>query len=259
MEEARRAEERKLEEIKRAEEVARAREEAARVASEKLLLLQEAAEKRTYEQQITLIKMQAEIGEKAAEAHRKEDQRGRKRDRAVAGIPNYREPEDVEDFLLTSERKLKAGEVPEREWLAIVAAKLCGKVGATWQDLCTTTDDYQEVKSGLLKVCGYTPKLAGEAFYGFRSESLKGMSADQAYHRGAQLLRRMVAPLKLDADVEFALLKPWVWSIVGRKARLMLDARVIGTSGDLVGALQDYLGRERKDRQLSSDLKGRLV
>ena len=243
-EEARKAEDRRMEEIRRAEDLGRVREEAARVASERLLVQQEAAEKRAYEQQVTLIRMQAEIGEKAAEAHRQEGQRARKRDRAVAGIPNYREMEDVEDFLLTSERKLKAGEVPEREWLAIVAAKLCGKVGATWQDLCITTDDYQEVRSGLLKVCGYTPKLAGEAFYGFRSESLKGMSADQAYHRGAQLLRRMVAPLKLDADIEFALLKPWVWSIVGRKARQMLDARVVGTSGDLIGALQDYLVTE---------------
>ena len=237
---------RKLEEAKRAVELEGIRVEAAKLA-----------EKRAYDQQVALIKMQADIGEKAAEAHRLEGMIARKKDRAVAGIPNYREPEDVEDFLVTSERKLKAGEVPEREWLAIVAAKLSGKVGAAWQDLCGTTDEYQVVKCGVLRVCGYTPKLAGEAFYGFKAESLKGMSADQVYHRGAQLLKRMVAPKKLEADVEFALLKPWVWSIVGRKARQMLDARVVGTSGDLVGALQDYLVTEgERTEGLAAVFKG---
>ena len=243
-EEARRAEDRRIEEIRRSEDIGRAREEAARVASERLRAQQEAAELRAYEQQVTLIWMQAEIGEKAAEAHRQEGQKARKRDRAVAGIPNYREPEDVEDFLLTSERKLRAGEVPEGEWLAIIAAKLSGKVGATWQDLCGTTDDYQMVKGGVLKVCGYTPKLAGEAFYGFRAESLRGMAADQVYHRGAQLLRRMVAPEKLSPEVEFSLLKPWIWASVSRKCKLVMDARVVNSSEELLGALQDYLVSE---------------
>ena len=240
---------RRREEARMAEEAERAREEAARLASERLREQQEAAGIRAYEQQVALIRMQVEIGERAAEAQRHEAVASRKRDRAVAGIPNYRDPEDVEDFLLTSERKLKAGEVPEREWLAIVAAKLSGKVGSTWQDLCMTGGDYQDVKSGLLRVCGYTPKLAGEVFYGFKTDSLRGMSADQVYHRGGggggvQLLRRMVAPLKMSAEMEFAMLKPWVWSIVARKARLILDARVVSTSGELIGALQDYLVTE---------------
>ena len=219
-------------------------EETARVAAERLRVQQDEVNLKAYEQQCTLMRLQTEMGEKAAEAQRQEDLRVRRRDGAVAGVPDYREPEDVEDFLCTSERKLRMGGVHEREWLTIMATKLTGKVGATWQDLCTSSEDYGEVRSGLLRVCGYTPKLAGEAFYGFRSEALKGMSADQAYHRGAQLLRRMVAPLKLSAEVEFALLKPWVWSLVGRKARQVLDARVIKNSGDLVGALQDYLVTE---------------
>ena len=176
-----------------------------------------------------------------AEAHRQEGQKARKRDRAVAGIPNYREPEDVEDFLLTSERKLRAGEVPEGEWSAIIAAKLSGKVGATWQDLCGTTDEYQMVKGGVLKVCRYTPKLAGEAFFCFKAESLKGMAADQVYNQGAQLLRRMVAPERLSAGVEFSILKPWIWENVGRKCRLVLDARAVSSSEELLCALQDYL------------------
>ena len=81
----------------------------------------------------------------------------------------------------------------------------------SWQDLCGDTDDYQVVKGGILKVCGYTPKLAGEAYHSFRAESLRGMSADQVYHRGAQLLRRMVAPEKLSPELEFLLVKPLVW------------------------------------------------
>ena len=232
---------RKMEEARIAEELEKAREEAARVASERIREQQEAAGIRAFEQQVALIKMQAEIGERAADAHRKEVLVTRKRDRAVAGIPNYRDSEDVEDFLLTSERKLRAGDVPEGEWLSILAAKMSGKVGSTWQDLCMAGGDYQEVKTGLLKVCGYTPKLAGEVYYGFKS---KGMSADQVYHRGVQLVRRMVAPLKLSAEMEFAIVKPWVWSIVTRKARMMLDTRVVSTSGELIGALQDFLVTE---------------
>ena len=224
---------RKLEEAKRAEELDKER-----------LAQQEAAGAKAFEQQVTLIRMQAEIGEKAAEAHRQEGQRARKRERAVSGIPNYREPEDIEDFLLTSERKLRAGEVPEGEWLGIIAAKLSGKVGTSWQDLCGDTDDYQVVKGGILKVCGYTPKLAGEAYHSFREESLRGMSADQVYHRGAQLLRRMVAPEKLSPELEFLLVKPWIWASVGRRARQLLDARLITNASELVLALQDYLVTE---------------
>ena len=239
--EAKRAEDKKLEEVRKMEEAERAREEAAKLASEKLRGQQEAAELRAYEQQVILIKMQAEIGEKVAETHRQEGQRARKRDRAVAGIPNFREPEDVEDFLQTSERKLKAGEVPEAEWAAIIAAKLPGKVGATWQDLCGTTDEYQAIKSGVLRVCGYTSKLAGEAFFSFRAESLKGMAADQVYNRGAQLLRRLVAPERLSPKSEFAIVRAWVWYCVGKRCRQVLDARTVNSAEELLSALQDYL------------------
>ena len=241
-EEAKRA--RKMEEAKAAEELERVKEEAARVASERLKEQQQEASDRAYEQQRVLVRLQAEIGERAAEVHRMESEKGRKRDRAVSGISNYRDSEDVEDFLLTSERKLKAGEVPEGEWVSILASKMGGKIGSTWQDLCMTGEGYQDVKAGLLKVCGYTPKLAGEVFYGFKSEALRGMSADQLYHRGVQLLRRMVAPLKLPADLEFAILKPWVWSVVSRRARILLDSRVVTSPVELIGALQDHLVME---------------
>ena len=117
-------------------------------------------------------------------------------------------------------------------------------MGSTWQDLCMAGEGYQEVKAGLLRVCGYTPKLAGEVYYGFRSENLRGMSADQFYHRGVQLLRRMIAPRKLEAEVEFAIVKPWVWSIMSRKGRMMLDTRNVDTAGELIAPLQDFLVME---------------
>ena len=235
---------RKIEEARIAEERENAKEEAARIASEKLREQQEAVNARAYEQQVALIKRQAEIGERAADAHINEQVINRKRDRAVASIPNYRDCEDVEDFLLTSERKLRAGEVPEREWLSILASKMGGKIGSTWQDLCVSMGGYQEVKAGLLRVCGYTPKLAGEVFYSFKAEYIKGMSADQLYHRGVQLIRRMVAPLKLSADLEFAILRPWVCSIVSKKARMVLDSRAVSTAAELIEALQDHLVME---------------
>ena len=46
---------------------------------------------------------------------------------------------------MTAERKLRAGEIPEGEWLTTIASKLNGKMGSSWQDLCVAVDDYQEV------------------------------------------------------------------------------------------------------------------
>ena len=214
------------------------------MASERLRLQQKEDSERAFEQQKALVSLQAKIGGKAEEARRLEVEKARKRDRAVGGISNYREQDDIEDYLVTSERKLKAGGVSEEEWSSIFASKLGGKVGSTWQDLCMEMGTYEEVKGGLLRQCGYTPKIAGDVFYGFKGESMKGMSADQLYHRGVQLLRRMVAPLKVPIDLEFAIVKPWVWAIMPRKARMLLDARVVSSPVELIGALQDYLVME---------------
>ena len=155
---------RKLEEERKLEEREAAREEAARLASEALRELQEAANVRAYEQQVALVKLQSEIGDKTNEAHRVEQASNRKKERAIASVGVLREQEDIEDFLATSERKLKAGGVPEEEWLSVIASKLSGKVGSTWHDLSIDRDNYYEVKAGLLKVCGYTPKLVVSCF-----------------------------------------------------------------------------------------------
>ena len=190
------------------------------------------------------MELQAERGRKAAETLRLESQRVRTRDRAVASITAWQRSEDLEEFLLSSERKLRAGDIPEGEWLGIMASKLSGEVGATWQEKCLTTDAYLEVRAAVLMGCGYTQKAAGEAFHAFRFENLKGLSADQVYRKGVQLIRRMVAPTELDQGAEFRLVKPWVYSCIGRKARAGLEARVVETGDDLVRGLQDYLAME---------------
>ena len=104
-----------------------------------------------------------------------------------------------------------------------------------------TGDKYQEVKERLLKVCGYTPKLAAEVFYGFRCEHSKGMTADQLYHRGVQLFRRMIAPHRVSDEAEFTILRGWVCSVIPKRARTLIDARAVTNAAELVDALQDHL------------------
>ena len=217
------------------------KERAAQAAAERLFIQQEALAAKQYEQQVALMRMQAEIGEKAARSHRDEQTVDRKRDRAIASIPNFKEGDDVEEFLLTAERRLIAGGIKEADWITTLASKLCGKMGSGWQDICMTIDDYHEVKDRVLKVCGYTAKLAAEVFYGFRSEQGRGMTADQLYHRGVQLFRRMVAPHRVSEQAEFAILRGWICSVIPKKARQVLDARAVTNAADLVDALQDHL------------------
>ena len=100
------------------------------------------------------------------------------------------------------------------EWIATISSKLSGKIGSAWQDICGSVDDYQEAKGRLLKVCGYTPKLAAERFFGFRPEQNKGLTADQLYHRGLQLFRRLVAPHKVQKDAEFSFMRGWMCAII---------------------------------------------
>ena len=226
LEENARAEARRLAEVVSAEE----RAEARRLAEAKA----------AYDQQVALIQLQADIGEKAARAYREEQERAaqlnreeqertakvhreeqdaeRRRDRAIASVPNYREGEDVEDFLQTAERRLGVGGIKEEDWVVVLASKLSGKLGSVWQDICAMVEDYQEVKNKVLKVCGYTPKLAAEVFFGFKSDQGSGMTADQLYHRGLQLFRRMVAPHKAGEELEFAILRGWVSAVVPVRA-----------------------------------------
>ena len=110
------------------------------------------------------MKIQAEIGEKASRTHREEQSADRKRDRALASVSSLKEGEDLEEFLLTAERRLRAADIKQEEWVAIIDSKLNGKMASAWQDICVTVVDYQEAKDRLLKVCGYTPRLAADWF-----------------------------------------------------------------------------------------------
>ena len=248
-------ERRKEDEAKRQEELLLRSEEMTRKAAERAAELQEEGEQRAarlqeeatqraFEQQRKLVELQAGLSREAAEKQRLESQKVRQRDRAVASVSAWQKGEDIEDFLLSSERKLRAGGIPEEEWLGVVASKLGGEVGATWQELCLSSEDYGEVKAAVLMGCGYTQKAAGEAYHAFRTENLKGLAADQVLRKGVQLLRRMVAPEVVSKKIEFLLLKPWVYACVGRRARAVLESRVVETAEDLVKGLQDHLASD---------------
>ena len=241
----------KVRRVEAEEAEARAEERLERREAKKLLAEKEAREelrkqqiedeKRMFEHQQEMMRLQANLGEKADTARREEADRCRKRDKAVAGIQSYREIDDVEEYMISAEKKLMVSGIPEEEWGAVLAAKLSGRVGAAWGDLQVEGADYGSMKTGLLSICGYTPKIAGDLFFGFRQEMLKGMTADHLWRRGVQLLRRMVAPGKLEASFEFSIVKAWIWAVVPRRTRLLLDNRVIVNQSDLISALQDHL------------------
>ena len=231
-------------ETRRLEEVSKEKEEAARQAADKLAEQQLEAANKAHEQQKVLMELQADIGKKAAEASRLESDRTRKRDRVISSLPTYQKGEDVEAFLLAIEGKLKAGEIPEVEWVALLAGKMHGEIGAKWQELSEGEGDYPTVKAAMLEGCGYTPRAAGVAYHAFRNEHLKGLSGDQVYRRGVQLVQRIMAPVVLSKDSLFRLVKPWMYACIGRRAGAVLDSRVVTDGESLVKGLQDYLASE---------------
>ena len=74
-------------------------------------ILQEEELARYAEQQAALLRVQAEIGSEAAKVHREEVAASKARDRAIASVTNYKDGEDVQDYLVTTEHKLTAGGV----------------------------------------------------------------------------------------------------------------------------------------------------
>ena len=221
-EEALEGEKRKGEEAKRAEEATRelmeAQADLARKASE----------------------AQAELGRQAAEARRLENEKSK----VISSLTVIQKEEDLEDYLLTQERKLRGGRIPEGEWQAQIGTKLTGDVGTSWQDLADAGLDYWGARDALLKGKGYTAGQAGDDFFTFKQEHLKGLAGEQVFKKGAQLLRRMVAPIVLDKDVVFRIVKHWVYNCVGRRARATLEAREIADAEALGRGLQDFLSHE---------------
>ena len=236
-----RAEARRLAEERERKQAEAEREEAARVASRILVEQKRAADGKVHDQQLELMRVQAEIGEAALKAHREEQVVEKRKDKAVASIPTLKSEEDFEEFLLMVEKRLEAGGVGQNDWVSIVACKLSGKLASVWQDVSATEERYEEVKSKVLKVCSHTPEMAAELYYGFKLENVKGLTADQMYYRGQQLFRRMVAPFRLEKGADFAVLRGWVSSVVPKKARIALDSRKVENAAKLVDALQDYL------------------
>ena len=237
------AEQRKaeLDREERKEELRMAREAEAR---KQVAELQAAAEARQFEQQVQLIKIQAEMGDKASKAHREAAATDRRRDRALFNITSCKDEDDLEEFMMVMERRLEVAGIDKEEWVTIVESKLSGKVAIAWQDVVATTDNYQEARDKLLKSCGYTPRVAADKFFGFKVEQSKGLTADQLYHTGQQLSRRMLAPGRLTEEMEFALVKGWIGMVIPRKARAAMDARVSENAAELVSVLQDFLALE---------------
>ena len=235
LEEARQVEMRRLEEVR----VQRELEVVAKQAE-----VQKELEQRQYDQQVALLKIQKEMGEADSLANRDFHTTDRKRDRALYSIPLLKEGEDLEEFLSTAERRLGVAEVRKADWISIIDSKLSGKTASTWQDILASTNDYQEARDRLLKSCGYTPKSAAEKLFSFKVDQSRGLTADQLYHRGQQLLRRVVAPGKLPEEMEFPILRGWIVGVIPRRAKAALDARSIENSLGLVNALRDFLELE---------------
>ena len=205
---------------------------------------QEAFEARQLEGQLTLMRAQVEMSEKANKIHREGQDLDRNRSRVLASIAEWKEGEDLEEFFEMAEGRLRAVDIKEEEWVGIIDLKLKGKMSMAWQNAVKLAGGYWEAKGKVLKVCGYTPKAAAEGFFGFKTERCKGLMADQLFHEGQQLMRRLLAPTKISEEAEFAFMRGWIFHVVPRGARRVLDARPLGSSTELVDALQDYRSLE---------------
>ena len=124
---------------------------------------------------------------------------------------NFKETEDLEDYIFTVENHFRQCELPRREWVFGLSTRLTGKVASLMSDIRMSTDDYDEVKAKLLKAAGYTPKQAAVKFHHTKFEDIKSLSADQLIHRGRQLLRRQC---KLSEGAEYLLVEGWIYAIM---------------------------------------------
>ena len=194
--------------------------------------------------QMKLMKSQVELAERTNQMHREAQEKDRNRGRVLTSISEWKEGDDLDEFFLMAEGRMKAVDIKMEEWIGIIDQKLRGKAMLAWQNAVTGAADYWEAKRKILKVCGYTPKAAAEALFGFKPERCGGLTAAQLYHEGQQLVRRLIAPGTVSEEVEFALVKGWICNVTPKGARRALDYRVLGSPTDLIEALQDYLAIE---------------
>ena len=236
----RRKEETELRELKKGEEAEQ--KELQKKEELERRELQRQMEERQYAQQIALIKMQEEAQERARIANQSFQEAGKRRDRFLFTMSSYQEGGDLEEYFSTAERKMESAKLPKEDWPAMMEARLTGRVAVSWRDLLLEEGgDFVAAKNKLLKAYGYTSKVASESFFNFRLEDCNGMTADSLYGRGQQLLRRIVAPAKIPPDVEFPLVRGWAYSLLPRRAKLILDSRNLNNAADVIGAMQDFL------------------
>ena len=225
------AREARAEEAKKREEVERRK-------------LQEEFDKRQHENNMAVLRAQQDMSEKASQANREFREQDKRRERVLYGMPSFVEGDDLEEYFASIERRMLAAKLPPGDWQAMLEARFSGRIAVAWRDLAAESISFENAKQKLLKSCGYTPKVAADTFFGFRQDNCKGLTAEQLYSRGQQLLRRIVAPTKITGEVEYALLKGWVYAVIPRRARTVLDTRAVEDATSLVGALQDFLGLE---------------
>ena len=228
--EARRDERREEARLAREEEVLKRQAEHQREVDLKLQEQQAAIKKRQYESQKALVEMQAEIGREASRLHREQQNVDKRKERALFSVPPYREGEDLEEFMVLMEERM--------------CSKLTGRLAATWREVTLATPEYAGARTRFLEGSGYTPIAAADSFFGFRGEQCRGLSAGELYQKGLKLARRMLAPCVATPELEFALLKGWIYAVIPKRARASLDARVVSKATELVAALQDFLTLE---------------
>ena len=193
------------------------------------------------EHQLLMMAEQNKAEERLVGSHREAQCTDRKRHDALYSVPHFKEGENLEEFLQIAERRLTQGRVDEDGWVAIISAKLTGRLSLVWLDTAGEDLSYEETKQAFLRVCGFTPKIAGETFFGFTLDQCKGLTAEQLYHRGQKLFRRLNAPIVPDPKLEFTTLLAWVYHLMPKRAKVAIDTRVVNCSSDLIGALSDYL------------------
>ena len=245
MEEQRKSEIRREEaRLEREAEIRRVQAEQQAALEQRPRDQQAAMEHRQYEQQLALIRLQADIGKEATRVHRENQNKDRKRDRALFSVPALKEGEDLEDFLVMMEGRMEAAEIGKEEWVSSISSKLTGRLASTWREITLATEDYEVARTRLLEGSEYTSMTAADKFFGFRQEQCRGLSAGELYQKGQQLARRMMAPGIQTPKLEFALLRGWVGTVIPKRARAAIDARVVTKASELIAALQDFLALE---------------
>ena len=216
-------------------------EDRHQAEKERLERLELERDKAMRDHQLLMMAEQNKAEERRVGANRESLDTDRKRHDALYSVPLYKEKEDLEEYLQVAERRLRQGRVSEDSWVSIIGDKLTGRLSTVWLDAAVDDRTFDETRKAFLRVCGFTPKIAGETFFGFTLKQCKGLTAEQVYHKGQKLFRSLNAPLVPDPKLEFTTLSAWVYHLMPKRAKAVIDSRTITCPGDLVEAVSDYL------------------